>query len=291
MTWFIWGLIASLCAAALAESNRVFKLDARMLNAWRSTIALILMVIALPYMQWPQGRDFYVVAILDGIITAAGMVMFFFLAAKKTGRVSSMILPIAAFSAYMTWWMMRPMDRPDLLEQPFQVVLAVISFVLVCIAFQRVRDNDASWESFLIVLPVGLSFGVIDALTKAVLLDHHNIYPIVLSYTFLSLLLCALTSWIAVIPTPLGGRPYGFFDRKLLWGSFWCGTWTVGMALTSVLALSKAPNPSYPSLLMAMTPIWLFILNYFKNTYDDVSIPASILILLGAAGLLTSTIL
>jgi hypothetical protein len=290
MTWFIWAIISSLCAAALAESNRVFKLNAQMLNAWRSTIALILMCFSIPYMQWPDARNFYIVATLDGIVTAAGMVMFFLLAARKTGRVSSMILPMAAFSAYMTWWMMKPAERPDLLDNPVQVIIAVVSFTLVCFSFQKVRDNDASWDSFLMVLPVGLSFGVIDAMTKDVLNDAHNAYNVILSYTFLSLIACTVAAWIAAIPQPLGGRPTKFLDKNLLWGSFCCGAWTIVMALSGAFALSAAPNPSLPGLVMALTPLWLFGLNYVRNVHDDVSIPASLLILAGAAGLLISTL-
>ena len=290
MTWFVWAIMASLCAAALAESNRIFKLDAQMLNAWRSTIAMLFMAVAIPYMSWPHTGSFYIVAIIDGIVTAAGMVMFFYLAARKTGRVSSMVLPMAAFAAYMTWWMMRPAERPDILESPFHVLLAVVSFTLICVSFQKVRDNDSSWDSFLMVLPVGLAFGVVDAVTKGVLNDANNLYRIVLSYTFLSLVSCTIAAWIAAIPKPLGGRPTGFLNKDLLWGSFWCGIWTVGMMLTGVFALSTAPNPSLPSLVLALTPVWLFAFNYIRGVNDDVSIPASILIIAGAAGLLASTL-
>ncbi len=290
MTWLIWAILSSLCAAALAESNRIFKLNAQMLNAWRSTIALAFMAIAFPYMIWPMTQEFYIVATIDGIVTAIGMVFFFYMAARKTGRVSSMILPMAAFAAYMTWWMMHPEARPDLTGQPLRVLLAIFSFVMVCFSFQKLRNNDASWDSFLMVLPVGLSFGVIDALTKDVLDKDYNAYGIVLSYTFLSLVTCTITAWIAAIPKPLGGRPTGFWNGHLLWGSFWCGIWTVGMMLCSVLALSKAPNPSLPGLVMVLTPLWLFALNHIRNIEDDVSIPASILILIGSVGLIVSTL-
>lgn len=290
MTWFLWAICASLCTAALAESNRIFKLNAQMLNAWRSTVAVLLMSPAIPYMQWPKSHNFYIVSILDGIVTAIGMVMFFYLSARKTGRVSSMILPMSAFAAYMTWWMMKPELRPDILENPLQVLIAVISFTLVCISFQKVRDNDSSLDSFIVVLPVGLAFGVIDAMTKDVLDGDYNTYKIILSYTFLSLVSCAVAAWVAAIPTPLGGRPTKFWDKDLLWGSFWCGIWTVGMMLTGVFALSAAPNPSLPGLVMALTPLWLFALNYVRKVNDDVSIPASLLILAGSAGLLISTL-
>jgi hypothetical protein len=62
------------------------------------------------------------------------------------------------------------------------------------------------------------------------------------------------------------------------------------MMLASVFSLSAAPNPSLTGLVMALTPLWLFALNYFRRVEDAVSIPASLLIIAGAAGLLLSTI-
>jgi len=290
MTWFLWALGASLCAAALAESNRIFRLDAQLLNAWRSTFGTLLIAVAFPYMEWSGDRDFYLVATLDGIVTTIGMILFFYLAAKRTGRVSSMILPMAAVGAYLTWWLISPMERPDLIQNPGKVLTAVISAVIVFLALQKVRDNDASWESFLIVLPVGLAFGMVDALTKSVMGVSYNIYAPALAYAFISLAICAATSWLATIPIPPGGRRNSFFEGRLLWGAFWCAFWTAGMVLASVFSLSLAPHPTLPGLVLAVTPLWLFILNSIRNVNDDVSIPASILIVIGAVGLLLSTL-
>ena len=290
MMWFIWALGASFCAAALAESNRIFRLDAQLLNAWRSTFGAALIAIAIPYMEWEQTRNFYIVAVLDGIVTAVGMIMFFYLAAKKTGRVSSMILPMAAVGAYLTWWMIAPGERPILNDHPGKVLTATLSAVMVFLALQKVRDNDSSWESFIIVLPVGIAFGIIDALSKAVMGHDYNIYTPALTYAFIALVICAIVSWLATIPIPAGGRQTKLFDKKLLWGAFWCGFWTSGMVLAGVFALSLAPHPTMPGLVMAITPLWLFALNVARHVDDDVSIPASILILVGAIGLLLSTL-
>lgn len=293
MNWFLWALSASFCTAALAESNRIFKLNAQMLNAWRATIGLIFLGIAFPHMHWPHDSDFYIVAAIDGVIAAIGMILFLYLASKQTGRVSCMILPMAAFGAYVTWWMMEPLLRPDFIDQPFRVLLSLLSFTLVCISFQKIRENDASWNSFMIVLPVGLAFGVVNALTKKVMNADtltDGLHNVGLAYAFVALSVCTVVSWIANIYPPLGGRPSGFFDRKLLWGGFWCGFWTIGMILTELFAVTNSPNPAYPSLILTLTPVWLFALNKIRGVQDEVSISASILILVGATGLLLSTV-
>lgn len=290
MAWFLWALSASLFAASLAESNRIFKLDPQYLNAWRASFATILVGLAFPYMEWPDTSGFYIVGVLDGVITGIGMILFFHLAAKRTGRVSSMILPLAAVGSYLTWWLLHPESRPDVWETPAQAFLAVVSAATVMVCLQRIRNNDTSWESFLLVLPVGLAFGLADALIKDVIGRDYQLYGIVLSFSFLALASCACAAWLAVIPPPVGGRPCRVNDPKLLWGAFWCAFWTAGMVLSSVFALTLAPHPSLPGLLMAMTPVWLLLLNLLRHTDDDVSVVASLILILGAVGLLLSTL-
>ncbi|PZP53992.1 MAG: hypothetical protein DI586_10405, partial [Micavibrio aeruginosavorus] len=97
--WFLWALGASFCAAMLAECNRKFQLDPRLLNAWRASFAAVMIAFAWPIMVWPDfsvNRHFYAIAGIDGVVTAIGMIMFLSLAARKTGRVSSMVMPVAA---------------------------------------------------------------------------------------------------------------------------------------------------------------------------------------------------
>ena len=290
MIWFLWACASSLCAAALAESNKVFKLDGAMLNAWRSTFATAFLGIAVPYMVWPDNKWFYIVASLDGAVTAIGMIMFFVLAARQSGRVSSMILPLAAIGSYLAWWMLMPIERPDIMENPIQVFMAVIAATLVMVGIHKIRDTDVTLDSFFIVLPVGFLFGVFDALTKYVMGEEFNLYKLALSYAFLELVVCTIVAWAALIPMPKKGRPMSFLNKKLLWGGFWCAFWTAGMVLSSIFAIALAPHPTLPGLLMAMTPIWLFAFNQIRGVKDEVSIPASILLIAGALGLLISTL-
>lgn len=290
MAWFLWALCASLCAAALAESNRIFKLDPQYLNAWRASFAALLVGLAFPYMEWPTAPSFYIVALCDGVVTGIGMVLFFYLAAKRTGRVSSMILPLAAVGSYLTWWLLHPTERPDIFETPAQAFLAVVSATIVMVSLQRIRNNDASWESFLLVLPVGLAFGLMDALIKDVIGRDYHLYGIVLSFSFVALASCSCASWLAVIPFPVGGRSCRYNDPKLLWGSFWCAFWTAGMVLSGVFALTLAPHPTLPGLLMAMTPVWLLMLNILRRAEDDVSVISSLILIFGAIGLLLSSL-
>ena len=291
--WFLWALAASFFAAMMAESNRKFQLEPQLLNAWRSTFAAIMIGFAFPMMVWPDmsvAKNFYIVSGIDGIVTAIGMIMFLSLAARKTGRVTSMIMPVAAIGAFATWWLIAPSERINLFDQPVQTMIAIFSLLVIFISIQKIRRNDNSWECFVIILPVGLAFGVTDALTKWVLTGAHAMYGLAVAYTFLSILICAVCAWLTVIPKPLGGRTTSVFKGEMLWGGFWCGFWTAGMYLALTFSLSLAANPTWPGIIMALTPIWLYLLNQLRQTYDDVNPVAGLMIILGAVGLLLSTL-
>lgn len=293
MDWVIWAVISSFFAALLAESNKVFRLDAQMLNAWRSVFAALLFAAVWPSTAWPEFSEnvkFYAVAVVSGVVSGIGMVMFFHLSARKTGRVTSMVLPLAAIGSYALWWVMAPEERPDLGETPFKALLAVLSALTVCLALQKVRENDAGWESFLIVLPLGLALGAVDTLTKWVMGAGYDIYALGVAFSLLSMVVTAVVAGVAAIPVPAGGRPMAFTDRRLLWGGFWCGLWTAARFLTGVFALSKAPNPTLPGIFLALAPLWLYALNYFRNIPDDSAPVPGFLIMLGAVGLLLSTL-
>lgn len=295
--WFFWALLGSLCMAIIAQFNHKRKLDPQLLNAWHATFAGLMLLAAVPVMVWPDWdtrKGFYLVAVINGLVMAGGMVVFFWLASKKTARVSSMVIPLAAIGAYGAWWMLVPESRPVLLESPGKVYLSVFSILTVCLAMQKVRSNDAGWETFIIVLPIGLAFGVRDALTKWVISPELHVYATALAFTLLSVIVWAVMAWIAAAPRPPGGRPgrhkNKFFNTPLLWGSFWCGLWTVVMLASNVIALTLAPNPALPGIIMALTPVWLYAYNYWRGVSDEFSPVPGALIMAGAVGLLISTL-
>lgn len=292
MTWFFWAVMASLSAAALAECNRKFRLEPQLLNAWRSGFAAIFMALTIPLASWPglTNIKFYTIAGLDGLVNAIGMMFLLGLAARKTGRVTSMMLPVAAIGAYATWWLIMPYDRPVLVDKPVQVICATFSLLIIFMSLQKIRANDNSWESFVMVLPVGLVFGVFDALTNWVLRGQESVYGLAIAFTFVSAIACAIGAILAAIPEPVGGRRISIFNRRMIWGGFWAGFWTACLYLGSTFSLSLAANPAYPGIILALTPVWLFIWNTLRRQTDDASPVPSFMIILAAIGLLLSTL-
>jgi hypothetical protein len=292
-SWFFWAVLSTFCMAVIAHFNHRRRLDPQLLNAWHSTLAAVILLAAFPFMIWPEWdahKKFYLVAVAGGFIMAFGMVFFFWLSLRRTGRVTSMIIPLAAVGAYATWWLLAPDSRPRLLEHPFKVYLSVLSILVVCFAIQKVRANDASWETFIFILPIGLVFGARDAFVKWVVGSEMHIYATAITFTSISVSVAALMAWIAAMPRPPGGRKTRFFEPSLLWGSFWCAFWTVGMLLSGIIALIRAPNPAYPGIVMALTPLWLYAYNYLRGETDEGSPVAGAFIMLGAVGLLLSTL-
>lgn len=291
--WFPWAAFSSLCMAVIAQFNHARRLDPQMLNAWHATVAAGLLLVAIPFMIWPEWdghKRFYGAAVVNGLVLAVGMVGFFWLALKKSGRVTSMVIPLAAITAYATWWLVVPESHLNLMQDPAKIYLSVFCILGVCLAIQRVRSNDASWDTFIIVLPISIAFGIRDALVKMVVGAEMHVYATAMAFTLISACVWAAMAWLAAMPQPPGGRKTHFFNARLLWGSFWCGFWTVCMLFSGIIALTKAPNPAYPGLVMALTPLWLYAYNYLRGVHDDVSPVAGAIIIVCAIGLLYTTL-
>ena len=290
--WFFWSLLATLCTAIIAHFNHRHRLDPQLLNAWHSTFAALMLAAAIPFTIWPdffERKSFYIMGVLNGVVLGLGMIFFFKLAMRRTGRVTSMTIPIAAVAAYTAWWVLDPNSRPAFLDSPWRGYLTLLSMMCICFAMQKVRQNDASWETFLLVLPIGMAFGVRDALVKWTIGAEMQVYASAISFLLISALVWAGLAWIAAMPKPPGGRE-PVRVRPLLWGSFWCAFWTVGMLLANIIALIRAPNPAYPGIVMAMTPLWLYAYYYLRGIRDETSPVAGAVIILGAVGLLLSTV-
>ena len=292
--WFFWSVLASLCMAIIAHFNHKRRLDPQLLNAWHSTFAALMLMAAVPFTVWPElieQKGFYIMAVVNGLVMAFGMIFFFRLALRRSSRVTSMVIPVAAVAAYCIWWVIAPETYPPFLESPLRGCVSIVSIMIVCLALQKVRSNDASWDTFVMVLPIGMAFGVRDAFVKWTLSSEMQVYATAITFTMISVVVWALGAWFAAMPKPPGGRERAkFFEGSLLWGSFWCGFWTVGLLVAGMIALIRAPNPAYPGIAMALTPLWLYAYNYFRGVHDDVSPVAGALIMLGAVGLLLSNL-
>lgn len=295
--WFFWAVLGTICMAIIAQFNHSRKLDPQLLNAWHSTFAAGMLMSAIPFMLWPSWevhKSFYIVAVMHGLVMACGMVVFFWLALRRTGRVTSMVIPVSAVGAYIAWWLIVPESRPVLTEHPAQVYISIISILIISFAIQKARANDASWETFIYILPVGLAFGTRDAFTKWVVGAEMHVYATAMAFTLISVCVWACMAWVAAMPRPAGGRPGSrkrkFFDEHLIIGSFWCGFWTVGMLLSGVISLTLAPNPSYPGIIMALTPVWLYAYNYVRGVRDELSPLPGALIMAGAVALMLSSL-
>lgn len=285
--WFALSLISSAFAASLAEANRVRKHDAVLLNAWRATFAAILLAFLFPWMAWPDDRSFYIVAAIDGLTAVVGMTLFFLLAARQSGRVTSMSIPFSVMVAYLGGWLALPAGRPDFMAHPVQSGVSALAVAAMFFFLQKIRRNDNSWDSFRLVLPMGVMFGVMFVVRKIILGHVEHLFPIALSYTFVTALACALASWaLAALRLNRGDV---LLPSGMALSGFVCGLFWTAMFLTMLMAMAVASTPALPAALMTLTPVWLLVYNRLRRIPDDASPRASLGMIAASAVLLLAS--
>lgn len=290
MGWIFLAVLASVFTAALAEVNRTLRLDANILNAWRASLACVFLAFFFPWMVWPKLSIFYGIAAIDGIANLVAVFLFLYLAGRKTGRVTSMSIPVSVMIAYFLGWLFLPEHRWDLFENPVRAGLFWISLIAMFWALQKIRRNDNSWESFMMVLPAGMLFGAMFFLRSYTLGKVESVFPLALSYTFVVSIVCAIGAWIRVAFLPLQQIQVQLFDRKMLFGGTLCAFFWVSMFMALLVSLAWTPNPALPAIMLTLTPVWLLGYNKLRRIPDDASIVASMVMVAGAVGLLLSSL-
>lgn len=290
MQWFFLAFLASIFTACLAEINRTLKLESNILNAWRASFASVVLAFFYPWMRWPDDRMFYIIAGIDGAVNLIAIFMFLYLAAKKTGRVTSMSIPVSVMFSFFLSWMFVPENRLDIVEHPIRAGFFWLSIIVMFTALQKIRRNDNSWDSFVFVLPVGMLFGAMFFLRSMIIGPLETVFPQALSYTFVVSIVCAALAWVRVAFMPSHESERLLFDPRMLLGGAVCGVSWASMFMALLVAIAWAPNPAFPAMLLSLTPVWLLAYNKLMRIPDDASPAASMVMVAGAIGLLLSVL-
>ena len=278
-SWAFFAFALSFTMAFFSESNRHFKLDGFRLNFWRMCMALVILTPITFYIDWPAPSLFYPVAVLAGVVMVISHALRFNMAAKHNGRVATLYMPVQAFLAFFLWVLTDSNSLAQYLEHPIQALVVLACLFAVTGAMFTIRQNDASWQAFLTVAPIGVMFAVMDVLAKTVLMD------IDVMRSGVAYILVATSSAVVVSAAFLSMRrhrwrsmtPPGMFKAA----SVLSVTGLIGF-FCFINAVSRAPNPGYVAAVVMLAPVWLMIYHKLTGVKDDAS-PLSGLIMIIAA--------
>lgn len=261
MIWVIYALFLSMCRAAFAETNRLFKVDNIHLFYVHSLVALVILLPCTLFMSWPEDPRFYFAAVLVSLILTSGALQQLNLASQKIGRVSSVYMPVEALAATLLWFAVGPTEvLQNYVSDPVLAGGLALAFLLCTGSILTIRESDVNLRSFLIVAPVGCTFAVAAVVTKMVM-PEDMIISHALTFVFINYVMTTIV--VGIYALFKGKVTADIFDRKVLTAGAYAGVFAMLGYLSFVAALAYAPNPGFVALMTMLVPVWL--LAYHKT--------------------------
>lgn len=277
MTWILFALLLSFTAAFFAEANRYFKMDGYRLIFWQGLVSTVILTPVIFTVPWPGPSLFYVAAIFMGTTAAVSAALRFNLSAQKKGRVTTLFLPIESIGAFGLWLLIDESQRAYLAANPITLVAILLAFGLISGALNQIRQNDACWQTFIIVAPLGLMHAFTGVFSKMALPPALDV-EIVLLYVFIVRLAMTFSAGSML----LGKRQHNWAPPGMLRVGLLYGVLSTIAGASFNAAIQTAPNPGYVAAIIMLAPVWIMLLHRARGIPDDASPRAALVMVAGA---------
>lgn len=288
MYWAIFGIFHSMFRAIFAEVNRVYRADSWQLAFWHATVAVVVLLPFIPFMDWPSNVNFYLAALLVALILSVGVVIQLNLSSQKKGRVSAISIPLEAVAASLIWIAVMPPMIDFYLANPVMTIGVVCAFILAPCALFFLRPTDISWQAFLVVAPVSITYAVAGVVTKLVIPAHSQMIPAVLSFVLMNYVIMTIVMGVVLLVKRKADSQ--MYQAPMIKAGVMTGVFATMAYLTFVLSVVFAPNPGYTSLLAALVPVWLMWYHELRLIQDNAKPLAGLLVVASIILLITSSL-
>ena len=273
----------------MAESNRYFKMEGMRLNFFRVLgIALLLSPSAL-ILDFPPPSMFYVAAVLSGTAIAVVPAIKMTLSAHKMGRVTTLSLPVETFVAFGLWLMVDAALREYMLGDIWRIPTVLISLALVAVSMFVMRQNDASWRTFLIVAPLGVLSALSAVFAKYVLPPSQSMDDIIAFMLCADIWAVLMGACFLALRKDFGTKrdklcPPGMLKAAIFYSM-------LGLCGQSVFftSIQYTPNPAYIVAIIMLSPVWIMLWHKMTGTKDDANPLAGLVMVLAAVLLIIVT--
>jgi hypothetical protein len=282
--WEACALIGSLAAAVTVQINRHYQIEGAALVLLRS---IFLVAIVAPFAlshDWPQYNEFYLLAIVVGLMSVFADVVLFNAAAIYGGRLTSLYMAIKILGGFALWSFIDPTFLPNLMAHPGVFAGIVGCLTLSATAMFVMRRNDISWGALLAVLPAGLMLTLADSASK-VAMQGADLVAGALAYTFL-LGLVSLTASLLWFLLFRRDKLRTLFTRRSLGAGLTTGGAFAVMLASMTASVAQSPNPAYANVLALMSIVWLMVYLRLRKEPDDANPVAGLMFVASAAGIM-----
>jgi hypothetical protein len=284
LLWLWLALASSVISAQNTEMNRRAKQEGFRLNLWRMGLASCFWLpLAVMHDSWPSLNEdflFYFAAVGSGMGLIIGFTITNDLAMKHNSRVAVLHMPLKALFVFLMWALFMPEARADYFSNPEKTIGILACLFVIGLALMNFRRNDASWETFIAVLPIVGIYGAFDIFSRLGMphggdfLAHFIVFMCVMSASSFVASLCFLP-WRPKPELPL-------MHPKLVRAAGWAAIGGVMNQTCFFAALLLGPSPAYVSMIVLLTPVWLLVYHRIAKIKDDASPYAGTVIVLAA---------
>ncbi|MBI1363185.1 MAG: hypothetical protein GC134_04305 [Proteobacteria bacterium] len=282
--WEVFALLASLASAVTVQINRYYRLEGAALVLLRS---IFLVAIVAPFaaaVPWPDYNEFYILAVVVGMMGLFADVVLFNAAATYGGRLTSLYMAIKILGGFFLWSFIDKGFLPALMVHPGVFAGVMACLALSALAMMVMRRNDVSWAALLAILPAGLMLTLADSASK-VAMQGAEVLSGSIVYTF-------MLGLVSLVGTSLW---YALFRRRALRTMFTRRSLTAGAATGAAFAVmlgamtaavAQSPNPAYVNVLALMSMVWLMIYLRLRKEEDEANPVAGLMFVASAAGII-----
>ncbi len=279
MIWLTWALIHTVFQAIFAELNRVYKIDSLQINFLHSFFAFLVMCLMFPFLSWNLDAKLIIAAFIASSVMTVGCQAQFFLSSKHNGRVASMWQPISVFVSFILWIGLFPETAVAYMENKVILGAIILAFAMIIFSFVLVRRNDIAARTFILVLPIGVLYGLNGVIYKYSL-PETNAFKEALMLSFLIYFFMTVFSF---------GAAYSKrrITKELFSPTFVKAGLVIGLAsalsqVTILLSFAYAINPGFTGVIGMLSPVWIMVFHRLRGIHDDASPWAGLIMILGA---------
>lgn len=286
MLWFVFALLHSIFQAIFSEINRSLKIDSGQLNflhcAFSTLILSPIIFLNIPSISWVLLAASLVIA---SILTIGGQSQMY-MASKYNGRVGSMYRPVSIFISFVLWVGLFPETAHRYMERPLSINLILTSFALVIFSIVLIRKNDIGWQTFIVMAPVGVLYGLTTVISKYVLDADQNLIQILYFALLVYFFMFIFSSSALVVR---GKFNHNIFSALNIKAGLVISVASVLSYVFIILSVVLSPNPSFPSVVGSLVPVWIMLYHYIVGVKDNASPVAGLVMVVASILLVIAT--
>lgn len=267
--WWFWALLSGIISSSTIYANQICKMPSSLMMIYRGIFMCLFLTIFSYWFEVPRSPLFWVLGVIQGLIISYVDKKTFLCSRIFGGEITASIKPFAIALILVFWWLVKPDQFWDTLNNPFQFLLTVGCVIGIVTALLMIRRTSLSKDAFILLLP---------ALIGSIAIDINNKQ---ITTVGASQGLGNSIFWYCWITALFSGLPNAVkFIRKRDWRLIFVPKYMIGGLLvmlgfiianiTKNTAMYYAQNPAYVTALISLYPVWIVIWNKFYYRYQKV---------------------